>query len=642
MDSIGVRHTLDRVIKDSEILKIVKKLKHSDAGSRIFGKGVRPLNKNEIHALEDNGNLCRDWAGILVAENFIPRHIHKNYFHGKCILGHFTGIYMDAGGGIHLPSGIYGSSLADSEAGSESLIYNCGIISGYIITGNSSILNTDSITARGMQRFGNGIEIPLGMESGGREITSFADITIPIAAAASMDRMDNGFIEYYREKLTGYMDELESPFGVICGNSIIRNTGSISGSFIGEYVNIDGAQAVINSTVLGGKEETTEISHGAFISNSCIQWGSSVTSMGIVDGSVLTEHAHVERHGKVIRSILGPNTGVAGGEVTSSLLGPFVGFHHQSMVIAALWPEGKGNVGYGANIGSNHTSRAPDQEIVCGEGIFFGLGVNIKYPSNFSKAPYSIIATAVETLPQRMTFPFSLINKPGEIIQGLQPAINEIFPAWVLGNNMYAVLRNEEKYGKRNRARRTAFDFRVFRPEILDMMIDARDRLANPERSSGIYTAETVEGLGKNYMTEESRMKGMESYNFYIEFYALKGLLGELAGRHGESKNSGSPSAGEKGPDASEIDHARGIMDREGFSKRTVRENMDRLMYMIEAVSLSAFTSKERDDIRGRKIIDDYDRCHVTSDNDPFIAATRARCMESVSLVKRILDKLEA
>src|SRR4029077_20042916 len=119
-------------------------------------------------------------------------------------------------------------------------------------------------------------------------------------------------------------------------------------------------------------------------------------------------------------------TCVAEGEVTASLVGPFVGFHHQALLIAALWPEGKGNVGYGANVGSNHTSKAPDQEFRAGEGLFLGLGVSIKFPSAFRRAPYSIIACGVNTLPQKVTFPFSLINAPSARWPGISLAYNEI------------------------------------------------------------------------------------------------------------------------------------------------------------------------------------------------------------------------
>ena len=62
--------------------------------------------------------------------------------------------------------------------------------------------------------------------------------------------------------------------------------------------------------------------------------------------------------------------------------------------------EGKGNIGYGANIGSNHTGRLPDKECYPGEGVFFGLGCNIKYPCNFQHAPYSLIASGITLLPQ--------------------------------------------------------------------------------------------------------------------------------------------------------------------------------------------------------------------------------------------------
>ena len=75
----------------------------------------------------------------------------------------------------------------------------------------------------------------------------------------------------------------------------------------------------------------------------------------------------------------------------------FISCHHSSL---ALWFYGKGNIGYGANIGSNHTGRLPDQECIPGEGVFFGLGCNIKYPCNFEKAPYSLIASGITLLPQ--------------------------------------------------------------------------------------------------------------------------------------------------------------------------------------------------------------------------------------------------
>src|SRR5262249_50058277 len=196
----------------------------------------------------------------------------------------------------------------------------------------------------------------------------------------------------------------------------VRNT------YLGPSARVDGANLVADSALLSSAEEKVQVDTGACVTNSVLQWGSQVSTMAIVDRAVLTEHSHAERHGKVTESVIGPNTGVAGGEVTASLLGPFVGFHHQALLIAAFWPAGRGNVGYGANVGSNHTSKAPDQEFWPGEGMFLGLGVNVKFPADFSKAPYSIIASGVTTLPQKVTFPFSLINAPSAQFPDVSPA----------------------------------------------------------------------------------------------------------------------------------------------------------------------------------------------------------------------------
>src|SRR5262249_53272965 len=150
--------------------------------------------------------------------------------------------------------------------------------------------------------------------------------------------------------------------------------------------------------------------------------------------------------------------------------------------------EGRGNVGCGAKVGSNHTSRAPDQECRPGEGAFFGLGVNVKYPCDLSGAPYSVIACGVCLPPQKVAFPFSLVNSPSGRWPGVPPAYNEIVPAWLLTDNLYALKRCEEKYRARNQARRSRFDFRVFRPDTVDRMRDACRRLEAVPQAREVYT----------------------------------------------------------------------------------------------------------------------------------------------------------
>ena len=75
------------------------------------------------------------------------------------------------------------------------------------------------------------------------------------------------------------------------------------------------------------------------------------------------------------------------------------------------------------------------------------------------EVPPATVSRGVTTLPQRIRFPFSLINTPGEALPGVSPAYNEIIPGWVLSDNLFALKRNEGKYSMRNKARRSHFDF---------------------------------------------------------------------------------------------------------------------------------------------------------------------------------------
>jgi len=630
------------LLETSSFLASLRELKAAKGKSRLFGNRVRPLTREEIVVLESRGNICSDWSRILVVDGFTPSRVAGTVFAGDCVVGAFGDEAVPVGTSVSLPSGIYGSTIVSCEIGDGCLVSGVGVLSNYLLRERSVVFKSGAVTASRACAFGNGREIAIGIETGGREVLSFAELTIPLAAAVATRRGDREFQEAYRAFAKTYIEACGAPFGVIERNGLIRNTSAVEDVYVGEGVGIDGATLVQNCSLLGTAEERTVVGHGAFVRNSCLQYGCEVTSMAIVDDSVLTEHSHVERHGKVTQSIIGPNTGVAEGEVTASLIGPFVGFHHQAMLIAALWPEGKGNVAYGANVGSNHTSKAPDQEIWCGEGFFFGLGVNVKFPSDFTGAPYGLIATAVDTLPQKVTYPFSLINKPDRVHEGVPSAYNEIFPGWVLSDNLYAVLRNEGKYKKRNKARRTAFVFDVFRKDIIEMMVAARDRLDGVSPVKKLYTDGDIPGLGKNFMLESSRMKGIETYNFFIEYYALQGLAARVTLLLGRGEMGGVESIYEDATDDPNWEYRRSLLHSEGHSERSAAENFERLVEIHEWIARETQRSKERDDIRGKSIIVDYAETNTQAPDDAFVKETWERTARVKAELGALIARLAA
>lgn len=610
----------------SELIASISKIKqllNKATQSAANGKKVDNLKPEQIAVLQKNGNFHSDWKKVKVVKDFNAGRVFNCYFSGRVILGAFHE-KVEFAKGISLDSGLYNSKIVDCQIGDNVLISDVKCIANYVVKDTAVLFNNGIISSSLSAVFANGIEIPIAIETGGREVKLYADITVDEAAKVARSRHDKKLLAEYDKKVANFVKDITSPCGVIEEGAVIKNTQKIVDVFVGPYAVIDNAMMVKNTTILSNQEEKAEIIDGAYVKDSIIQWGSEVASGAIVDSSCLTEHSHVERHGKVTQSILGPNTGVAEGEVTASLVGPFVGFHHQSLLIAALWPEGKGNVGYGANVGSNHTSKAPDQEIWPGEGAFFGLGTNIKFPSDFSRSPYTIIASGVNALPQKVTFPFSLINSPSLSLDGVSPAFNEIAPGWVLSDNIYTIKRNEGKYAKRNKAKRSKLVFEVFRPDIVDLMLDARQRLSDIKFKKNYYTSKDIQGLGKNYLMETDRARGVEAYTFYIRYYALLGLKKKLSELLAEKKSSFKKNA-EKAPNTHSKDkrweHERKVLIQE-FKDKAVADCLEILSQMQERIAQDVQVSKEKDDKRGAKIIEDYAFAHPAACDDGFVKQT--------------------
>src|SRR5262249_40172008 len=161
----------------------------------------------------------------------------------------------------------------------------------------------------------------------------FAEIDVETAAAIACRRQDARLLDRYVKAVKRYVARVTSHRGIIERGALVRSTARINNAYIGPYARVDGAAVVSDSTILSSQAERAQILSGSCVTSSVLQWGSELAAGAVIDHSMLTEHCHVRRHGQVSRSILGPNTAVAGGEVTSSLVGPLVSMHHQALLI---------------------------------------------------------------------------------------------------------------------------------------------------------------------------------------------------------------------------------------------------------------------------------------------------------------------
>ena len=631
---------VSRAMRESQLLRAADRMR-GDAAQAFIQDAcrLRALAPREVLLLEKLGNCADDWAGIRVTPDFDAQRVRHCQFHGNVILGCFAGALL-LPEGIKLPSGVYHSSLADCIVGDDALVRHVGMLAGYAVGQGAFISNCGSVACTHRTTFGNGQCLPLGIEGGGRDLPVFAEITLPLAAALTSGPTRHQFLNQYQLAIAEYLSRAASMRAVIERGAIVRNTSKVWDTFVGPHAQIEDANSVDSCTLLSSAEEPARIQSGACLSHVLLQWGSSCTTGAVVERAVLLEHAHVERRGSVTASLIGPNTTVSEGEVTASLVGPFVGFHHQALLIAVRWPEGRGNVSFGAAVGCNHTSRAPDQECWLGEGTFMGLGTQVKFPVDLSLSPYSVIASGTTLSPQKVQFPFSLIRTPPSLPSGVPTGCNELIPAWTLSENLYAIMRMKAKFRARNRSSRHVFDFEVFRSDTVDQMRDACGRLNAVEPIRDVYTTRELGGLGKNYTTELHRDRAVSTYQFFIRYYALLGLLEQsVEWRRDRSADSidlilTTPTTDPR------WEHQRTLLTTD-LNVSDVVAALRELPEMLESVGLGVEQSKQRDDRRGEEIIVDYAQTHAPAYRDPVVRETWGEVRRLQAQTRSVFARLE-
>ncbi len=545
----------------------------------FWGAPLRPATPEELAVLATQNNHVE--GQLFVTQDFSPKNIYGNRFCGRVVLGRF-----DSGG-------VWFSTLEDSELAPGAKVDRCPLLRRTLCEGHvvSSALDCPPRT-----RFGLGRQLKVGVETGERWIPIIEELTLEAALAGA-----NSLPAWAEAQLYG--EQIEADFNYLGPQSSLFQVNLAQGVLFVGPVEAKGCTQLKDSCFYSADERPICLGAGVIAEGCFFQAGTVLDSHAIVKHSVFLEASGAEEFARVHESLIGPNTSLAGGEVHASLLGPFIGLHHQSLLIAAWWPAGRGNVGYGANVGSNHTSRSPDQEIRPAEGMFFGLDCAVKFPADWSQAPYTILATGVVTDPQKYTFPFSLLVE--NTLPGTPQGFNRAIPAWVLRENIYMLLRNEKKFLRRNKARTLATDLRLWRPDLVEGLWISGERLEKITGKS-VYTPQELPGLGRNVLSEKDRLLAVDAYKKYSLYGALR-LYGDNVLGLGHVDPS----------------WLEGFFERLSWGPSTKKARFDALLAFEEEILAEALRSRQKDDQKGTEVFSDYAQVHAPAEKDPFIAEKR-------------------
>ena len=585
---------LKKVLKASDLTSLAENFRAIKAAGGKF----RNLTAEEVATLEKNGNRCEDWNRVLVEPNFDPARVQRSVFMGDVRLPAFYGTLLLLGD-VSFPTGIY-DSLVHNCIVENALVCKVAMLSNVLVRSSAVVHNVGTLVSSGKINFMIGSPMSVGNEMGGRELLVFPDITTDLIDAQLFNKAEAEVQRSFDEQLKAFREEISLPFGVVGKGAVVSNTNIVRNSWIGAHARVEGAAKIRNTIILSSLEESTHVYDSVIIENSDLQMGVTVHTGAEVQRSVLMNRCKVGCKAIVKSSIIAPCCHVEEGEVNSSYMGPLTQMHHHSLLIAALWPDGCGNIGYGANVGSNHTGRMPDQEIMPGQGMFFGLGVNVKFPANYRESPFTLIASGVTTLPQRV-------------------------------RNAYALDRNMFKYAQRGKGVVSGSFFSLYGAETVRHVYDAYNRLQVKEIRD-IYTKEHIDGLGQNFMRERVRQKALKTYGEYLERYVLDQMIALV--------ENDSSLAVQSPRELRRL--LSGDLNKEVARVVPMPATFEELVKRFRVLEKEWYDSVahglDKDVARGKEIFDDYESAHPVDKN--FAEWEKSRFEESVKRLSAVLKIL--
>ena len=312
----------------------------------------RSLTPGEINVLEATGSVAEDWAHVRVAAGFDPSCVREVSFSGECRLGVFDGNFTFPGG-VTKPAGIYRATLFNVTVGDHSRIADIhGYIANYDIENGALVANVDKIYVEGVSSFGNGVEVAVLNETGGREVAIHDRLTAHEAYLEAMYRHRPKLIASLKRFAADYAKTRASNRGVIGAGAHVTDSGLLRNVYVGPGAVVDGVARLSNGSLMSRRDSPVVIGRGVIADDFIVQDGSHVDDCTRITRCYVGQSCELGHGYSASDSLFFCNCQEENGEACAVFAGPFTVTHHKStLLIAGMFSFM--NAGSGSNQ-SNH------------------------------------------------------------------------------------------------------------------------------------------------------------------------------------------------------------------------------------------------------------------------------------------------
>ena len=470
----------------------------------------RALTTEEIIQLEMQACTATDWNNVQVAKGFTTDYIHHTRFSGHIRLGTFEGEFQLAGG-VCKHAGLSYATLHNVTVGNNCFIENVkNYIANYDIGDSTFIENVDIILTDKKSRFGNGVEVSVLNETGGREVMIHDHLSAHQAYIMALYRHRPLLIERMKALIETYAEANASDRGSIGKHVTIVNAGYIKNVRIGDYCEIEGAGRLKNGSINSNVSDPVHIGYGVVCDDFIVSSGAHIEDGTMITRCFVGQACRMGHNYSASDSLFFSNCQEENGEACAIFAGPFTVTHHKStLLIAGMFSFM--NAGSGSNQSNHMYKLGPIHQGALERGAKTTSDSYILWPARIGA--FSLVMGRHVNHPDTSNLPFSYLIEDKNTTY-LVPGVNL---------RSVGTIRDAQKWPKRDLrkdpVRLDQINYNLLSPYTIQKMMKGRDILKELERVSG-ETSET-------YAYQSAKIKN-SALNKGIKFYetAIHKFLG--------------------------------------------------------------------------------------------------------------------
>ena len=434
------------------------------------------LTPEQIDLLVAAGCKSEEWDRVKTSAPETLKYIKNVRFSGDVCFGRFDASFT-LPGGLKKHSGLRDVTLHNVTVGDNTLVENItDYIANYNIGSDCYIENVDLLLTEGPCRFGNGVEVSVLNETGGREVRIYDRLSAQVAYILAMYRHQPEVTSALNRMIDAYGKSVESERGTIGNHVTIRNAKYISGVKIGDCTRISGTSRLSDGSINSNADAPVEIGHGVIADHFIISSGSKVEDNTTLTRCFVGQSCTLGHGYSASDSLFFSNCQGENGEACAIFAGPFTVTHHKStLLIAGMFSFM--NAGSGSNQSNHMYKLGPIHQGILERGAKTASDSYILWPSRVGA--FSLVMGRHVTHSDTTNLPFSyLIEQQNNTY--LVPGVNL---------RSVGTIRDAQKWPRRDARkdpdRLDCINYNLLSPFTIQKMIKGIKLLHNLQYSSG-------------------------------------------------------------------------------------------------------------------------------------------------------------